>query len=164
MSEENARERLRDREGLWTCPRAGCTCPGPRAQPALCHAGREPQQLPAALLRGSGRQAHRGASRQVSFLVCEPVVWFWFWFGFCFHFVFPSPPPCCLGAAQGDGQTKAQWDTLHPSLHSRVLSLLKRQEWRTLKGGGPGSKGTLSRAGRKRRRPGGSFYFPCPAF
>jgi len=47
VSEENAQERLRgrlrDREGLWTCPQAGCTCPGP-SQPSTVR-GRSPSSF-----------------------------------------------------------------------------------------------------------------------
>lgn len=64
----------------------------------------------------SGAQ-HR-ASRQVSLLICEPVV---FSFGFCFHVCLPLPVPPAPPPAWK--QTKEQRN-LHPSLTSRVLYLL----------------------------------------
>lgn len=81
-------------------------CPGLRA---IGPARREPEAA-------AQPTAHSGASRQVSLLTCEPVV-FSFTFGFCFP-VRPSSPhlpptPCTLGAVEPcHQQTREQRESL----------------------------------------------------
>lgn len=123
-SEENAaregpRGRLRDREGRWTCPQAGCTRPGPEAQPALGCDGWEPRQPPSpagADARPAVEPAGGSRSRFVN-----P----WCWFLLSLLCPPPHPSPAWQQhrdvSRQGGGGMVA---SSHPPPGPRVLDLL----------------------------------------
>ena len=113
MSKENAQERLRvrlrGRKGLWTCQvTAAVSRPQPKGP-----AGQQPRAQAA-----SGLPPTRGASWQVSLLICDPVV---FSSGFCFHVCLPLPVPPLLRPPG----SRVSNTGISATLTSRVLDLLE---------------------------------------